>query len=793
MEKICFNEDWYVKDTGNPREFSSRREKISLPHDAVIREARDPGQHNGTKKAYFPNGEREYSKVFTVPDSWRGKEIYLLFDGVMSHAKVFLNGSFIQSHSNGYTEFLCPLSGYILYGEKNVLRVLVKTDEDSRWYTGAGIYRDVTLLLAEPAHIAHNGIRISCEKADEKTAVMRLSVSVCGDPEPDAELRLSLYDPALRTVFSGRKERPGEFSVEIPNPALWDAEHPSLYRLETVLCVRGREADRETVRFGIRTLSVSAATGLLVNGRTVRLRGACIHHDNGPLGAAAFRDAEFRKIRKLKEAGFNAVRSAHNPASRNLLDACDELGMYVMEEAFDCWRLPKTRCDYANDFDGCWKEDIAAMCGRDYNHPSVVMYSIGNEISDLAFPGGVKQALEIAAFVKSIDGTRFTTTAMNGILLIMEKMAHASLLRGESETENADVNQKMNSMDEAMESINNAPVMDALLKGGAEAVDIAGYNYMHNRYEPDIGKYPDRVIVGSETYPKLIPEMWRHIETHTNVIGDFTWTGWDYLGETGIGVVSYEERDYHEGFYKEYPCISGGCGDLDITGVRLPQSYFREIVFGRREEPYIAVHNPAHAGETEYLSSWGWGDVISSWAFGVPEGTLLDVDVYGTGECTLFLNGRKIGTNPFERYCCSFRVPYEKGELRAERRDGGKRTEAVLASAEGGTEIRLSAEERTAAKDGLVFLSVSVTDTAGTLLPDSDRGVKLSVSGAEILGYGNGDPMTEEGFAADTHRTYRGRALAVLRAYGGEPVRVKAVSEGLAPADYILFCEDDHG
>lgn len=309
-----------------------------------------------------------------------------------------------------------------------------------------------------------------------------------------------------------------------------------------------------------------------------------------------------------------------------------------------------------------------------------------------------------------------------------------------------------------MDRVNNTPSMDRTIEGACNAVDIAGYNYMHNRYLPDLEKYPERVIVGSETYTKFIYDMWEHIKAHNNVIGDFCWTGWDYLGETGIGTVSYRERDYHDGFYAEYPCISAYCGDFDLTGFRLPQSYYREIVFGLRKEPYIAVHDPAHAGEKENLSTWGWGDVVSSWDFRGFEGTPLTVDVYADGEVELCLNGKSLGKKCPEKCKCSFTVPYESGVLKAV--CGGK--SYILKTAEESTELHVTFENG-AHEDGIVFVNVELTDKNGVVRYGKDRTVTLEVSHGELLGFGNGAPFTEESYTDNVHTTFRGRAYAVVK------------------------------
>lgn len=770
MKYIPFNNGWSFRQLNDSHAYNTPSVPVTLPHDAVIGQKRDPAQCNGTKKAFFPNGTWEYVKSFDVPADWAQQCVYLEFQGVQNHAMVYVNGNYVGKCACGYTEFVLPIHTRLRFGERNAIQVLCKTEDDSRWYTGGGIYRDVALLLGPKQHIAPNGVKIKTVSADARKARLQISVELSMEEKTRVFCEISRAGSVVACVEQDICGK-GVWETEIPDPHLWSEESPALYRYRV-----WTDGDEASGNFGIRTLSVSPETGLLVNGREVKLRGACIHHDSGILGAATYRDAEFRRVRLLKEAGFNAIRSAHHPAGRHLLDACDRLGMYVMDEAFDVWQLPKSGSDYALDFDEHWKRDIRSMVDKDYNHPSVILYSIGNEISDLATPAGVELAQRLSRAVKEPDDSRYTTVAINGLLLLMRKMELYAQITGAEEEKKQDVNAAMSSLDDVMLRINNAPTMDAAIEGGCNAVDIAGYNYMHNRYEPDLEKYPNRVIVGSETYAKYIAPMWAHIQKHHNVIGDFTWTGWDYLGETGIGNVSYVPRDYHGGFYGVYPCISANCGDLDITGFRTPQSYYREIVFGLRKAPYLVVHNPAMAGKTEYLSTWGWGDVCASWSYPGFEGTTLTVDVYGRGKAELYLNGRKIGEGDCgEDFRCSFPVPYAPGVLQAVTEDG----EFTLQSAGEELCLQLRREPAAGGIGSLIYVDILLTDAMGIPHWGKDREVTLQVSGGKLLGFGSGNPITEESFTDNRHTTYRGRAQAILLADQPGTITLQAAADGV--------------
>lgn len=778
MQRIPFLTGWQFRPQADSHTFSPPFTPVLLPHDAIIGCMRDKEQFNGTKKAYFPNGAWEYINVFQAPESWRGKRIFLEFQGVQSHALVYVNGNFAARHAYPYTEFTADLTPFLKYGESNVVKVICKTGDDSRWYTGGGIFREVNLLIAPAFHIQNNGLRITTLSLSGNEAVLRAEARLSSDEAGELRFTVEREGEEAASFACPAEQGGGELVVKDPRP--WSEHDPALYTCRAELLQNGEVIDTAEERFGIRTLSADAKRGLLVNGERVLLRGACIHHDNGVLGAATWREAEYRRVEKLKEAGFNAIRSAHHPASRALLDACDELGVYVMDEAFDMWQIPKSCDDYANDFNDNWKQDVAAMVEKDYNRPSVILYSIGNEISDLAWETGVSLAGELHREVKRLDNTRLTTAAVNGILLLMQRMELFEQLTGEKMGAARDVNEQMNSLDEAMRAVNNSERMDAILKGGAEAVDVAGYNYLHDRYLPDIEKYPDRVIVGSETYAKYIFEMWGHMQAYHNVIGDFTWTGWDYLGETGIGTVSYRARDYHEGFYASYPCITAGCADIDITGFRLPQSYCREIVFGLRKAPYIAVHDPKHCGEEEYLSTWGWGDVLSSWDFAGYEGAKLTVDVYASDEVELFLNGASLGKRLPERCKCTFEVPFAAGTLEAV----SKGERYALTTSKGGLMLSLTAENEPR-QGGLLFVNVALTD-GETVRYGMDREVTLAVSGGKLLGFGSGSPFTEESYTDNVHTTCRGRAFAVILAEE-EQVTIRARAEG-CEAELTVLC-----
>jgi len=539
------------------------------------------------------------------------------------------------------------------------------------------------------------------------------------------------------------------------------------------------ELDAETVSFGVRTLQLDAQQGLRVNGRSVKLRGTCIHHDNGLLGAVTVPDAELRRVRILKEAGFNAIRMSHHPASIPLLDACDRLGMYVMDEAFDMWTRPKKDLDYSLFSDKWWREDVTAMVRKDRSHPSVVLYSLGNEIPEVGMPQGSALGREMARLVKRLDAERFTLVSINGAFSVGDQidriMADVMPSAAPEAAENGNVNDFMTAMDTHLDDIVRHPIVCERIEFACAGMDVAGYNYMTARYEPDAVRYPDRVVVGSETYPPEIARNWALVEKLPSVIGDFTWTGWDYIGEAGVGVPAY--RFGEGGFGARFPCQLAYCGDIDITGFRRPASYFREIVFGLRKTPYITVQDPAHYGEPLIKTPWVISDSRSSWSWPGFEGRPVVVEVYAPGtEVELFLNGKSLGRQPCgqdHRFTAYFETAYQPVTLEAVAWDGGTELGRMeLVTAGGAACLDAKAEP---AGEELIYVNLTLRDENGLVADAGDVELRVSVSGnAELAGLGSGDPKPGYRYTGSETRTFHRRALAILKRTGGGKIVLTA-------------------
>ncbi|MEV5357343.1 glycoside hydrolase family 2 TIM barrel-domain containing protein [Streptomyces sp. NPDC052693] len=819
MTYTDFNQGWSYRRKVTPFQelggtAGSPWTPVTLPHDALITTERRADAPGGHTNGYFTGGAFEYRKSFAVPEEDRGKPAYLEFDGVYRDAVVTVNDALAGRHAFGYSRFLVRIDPHLRFGADNEVRVSCRTHLDSRWYTGCGIHRDVRLIVKNPAHIAVDGIRVTTPDVDPEVAIADIAARVRNMGATTSTLRLTtvVSDQEGTEVARGHApvtllpadEETARLRLLVDRPHLWSAETPTRYLARVRLTDGDQVVDEVSVPFGIRTVQVDARRGLRVNGTEVKLRGACLHGDNGPLGAAAIGRAEERKIELLKAAGFNAIRSSHHPASSALLDACDRLGMYVMDEAFDMWTQGKSDFDHSADFPEWWERDLEAMVAKDFNHPSVIFYSIGNEIPETGTPDGGRWSRRLAEKLRSLDGTRLVTNGINGFVSVldlvldgMERRRAAQSAGGSGEEQTGGgVNGMMNALGEMMGQIISSPMVTERTEESFAALDVAGMNYGESRYALDRDLFPDRVIVGTETWPTVIDRNWALVEKYPHVIGDFTWTGLDYLGETGIGVVKYADTaDGGQGFSTAYPGLSAFCGDLDLTGHRRPVSYYREIVFGRRSEPYIAVRRPERHGVPVAVSTpWAWSDSVSSWSWPGFEGAAVHVEVYADAdEVELLLDGESLGRAPVgtERaFQADFQVLHRPGELVAVAYRAGTETgRTSLASAKRNLRLAVTTDRDELCADtrDLAFVALTLTDDSGVVQNALDRDVRVTVSGAGVLqGLGSGAPVTEETFHGAVRRTFDGRALAVVRPAGPGTITVEAVAEGCAPTRLTL-------
>jgi len=661
MKQELFNDDWLFWSDENSFalvwNIPEQAQKVTLPHDAMISETPYAESKNGNNTGFRDGKNYVYVKTFTAEEEDLYRENILKFEGSYMNTFVYVNGQLAGKHHNGYTTFYVNMKDFLHLGE-NEIRVQVRNGamSNSRWYSGGGLYRDVYLLSSDLLHVSATGSKIKTVELENDFARIEVSVPIenmkCKGIQFDLKLMVCDKDGKILLVdqrpYYLKAGENNEFKtiLSLDKIQAWFAESPTMYRMIVELYQEGDLCDTDTQEFGIRTISVDSKRGLRINGQQTELRGACIHHDSGLIGAATYQVAHYRQVRILKEAGFNAIRMAHNPAAPALLRVCDELGMYVMDETFDSWTRFKGDFDYSLFFEESWKNDVSTMVETDFNHPSVILYSIGNEIPEIGTKHGSRIAKMIHDHIKDIDQTRPTLASINGVFAAGEVIPQiAEDIQKQSQIDQSDltgnVNDFMTLMDTSMDKIVVHPLISQRLDLATASTDIAGYNYMSARYELDAKEHPNRVIVGSETYPPEIARNWSLVKKLDSVIGDFTWTGWDYIGEAGVGIPAYNWGE--GGFGARFPCQLAYCGDIDITGVRRPLSYYREIVFGLREKPYIAVQKPEHYGKKLIKTPWVLSDSIRSWTWPGFEGHPIVVEVYAPGdEVALYLNDQLI-------------------------------------------------------------------------------------------------------------------------------------------------------
>jgi hypothetical protein len=752
MKRISFCEDWLFGKSGN------EKEPVLLPHDATQLEERSADEPSGSGGAFYLGGCYEYTKMIDVPESWRDKAVSLLFEGVYPKAKVLLNGQEIGGCAYGYSQFEVPLTG-LRYGEENEITVIADNSEtpNSRWYAGAGIYRPVWLLVGGAVRILNDGIRVTTLSIDP--ACVRVETEHVGN----ANTVVEILDG--ETVIAGGE---GDcVDLTIPDAKLWDAENPNLYTCRVRLAEDGEVLDEAETVFGIRQITWSTE-GFFVNGKSIKLKGGCIHSDNGILGARCFDEAEWRRVRRLREFGFNAIRSAHNPLCRAALEACDALGMYVMDETWDMWDQHKTDYDYAGRFTENWRQDVRYMIAKDYNHPSVVLYSIGNEVTEPAKPEGVQLAADIIKEIKCFDTTRPVTGGIN-IMLILLASKGVTFNGGsvDGKVSSTEFNEWVAGLGKKMLEAAASPDGDEASSPVLELLDIAGYNYAQSRYEKERELHPERIVVGSETFPQDLPGNWALVTKCPWVIGDFMWTAWDYIGEVGIG--DWVSDEDCQGFGKPYPWKLGGTGALDILGNETAEAGMASVIFGARTTPYIAVRPILAPGQSWYHAAWRGSNAIPSWSWRGCEGLETEVEVYSKSDLVeLFLNGQSLGKAKTVDGMALFTVRYQPGELKAAAYSSdGTCTESALHSAEGEVRPVITPEEKPEIGK-VLFADISLRGENGTAESNADENLRVSVTGGTLLAFGSARARTEEVFHSGEYRTYYGRSLAAVLVTGNE-------------------------
>jgi len=777
---------------------------VDLPHDWSIESK--PGKDNlsGGGGGFFPGGVGWYRKTFRAPADWRGKRVSVEFDGIYRDSTVYLNGHKLGTHPYGYTAFSFDLTPDLNFAGANVLAVRVdnSAQPNSRWYSGSGIYRHVRVVVTDPTHVAQWGVFVSTPQAKSTEAKVAIRTRVANDSSNDAQVTLetTLLDKMGKKVGSAQstlsiaagKGEDAAQEIAVANPALWEPASPTLYRAVSTIRQGGKVIDETTTSFGIRSLAWSAEKGLLLNDKPIKLTGGSVHHDNGPLGAAAFDRAEERKVELMKAAGMNAVRTAHNPPSSAFLDECDRLGLLVLDEPFDVWKAHKVKFDYGSDFDEWWKKDVSSMVMRDRNHPSIVIWGIGNEIPELEVDRGAALAKQIADQVRALDQTRPLTLAFPGTT--------------------------------------TKPTAEAVFS----QLNITGYNYnILPTYQKDHEQLPSRLMLTTESWPTKAFPLWKISQENSYVLGDLTWTAMDYLGESGIGAWQYgtpQQAKMAEGmagmmastamidqlftgmaegkdamadmaknpdpnakammelFFHPYPWHAAVCGDLDLTGFRKPQSYYRDIIWNGGDRVYTTVRLPEPEGKKIIAIMWATYPTLPSWSWPGQEGKQLDVEVYsGAEKVQLFLNGKLIGEKPTGReqeFKAVFSVPYAPGTLKAVGMRGDRVVaENVLTTAGEPSRLQVTTDRSVVNADGedLSFVTVEAVDAHGLTDQHANQEVQFEISGPGVIAaVGNGDGQDADSYQGNRHKLFQGRALVVIRtSRQSGAIKLTARSSGL--------------
>ena len=798
MKRYDFNTGW----TCRPLSREGEAIPVLLPHDAMRTERRVSTSVGEGNIGWFEGGDYEYKKVFSVPAELDGQELILEFESVYHNAEVFLNGTKIAARPYGYTNFYVNLKPHLKPGDNELTVIARNADQpNSRWYPGTGIYRPVWLWAGRKEHILLNGIRIRTLDIDPARIQVQVSTSCPGT------VRLEIHDGAscvASSSFAVETDGPTATVLSIPDAKLWSPETPNLY---TARVIFGDDVVDES--FGIRTLTWTPEKGIALNGKRTVIRGACIHHDNGILGACTYPEVEERRIRILQKAGYNAVRSAHNPASKYLLDACDKLGMLMMDEYVDCWYMHKTEHDYASYVNDWWQQDLKDMVEKDYNHPCVFMYSTGNEVAESAQPKGIALQQSFTNYLHSLDDTRPVTCGINiffnflssiGLGVYSDDKAKKQAEAAAKAAENAAA-KKPKKKPVGSEFFNtlaaklgtdfmkfgaSLPPCDWKTKDAFAAMDIAGYNYGNWRYKKDSKKYPNRLILGSETLVGDAYDFWEIAKTTPQIVGDFVWAGWDYIGECGDS--SPEFADYTSGNPEDR--VRGGTNRIDMTGKEYAEADYTRVAFELEKGPKLAVF-PVYEKEKPTMTGWQLTRAMRSWSWPGCDGQETEVEVYARASAVeLLVNGTSVGKKSPKAGRCIFRTAYHDGEITAVSYDasGLEIGRDTLRTAGKETVFRLEPETTQCAPGEMVYFRIRITDENGETKPMEKLTVTVSAENGELMGTANASCSYTGNFAGNVVPTYFGEAQAIVRAGKPGPIRVTAVS-GSYTATAEVICK----
>jgi len=702
-----------------------------------------------------------YRRSFDRPALSKDGRAELRFEGVYMNCDIWLNGTHLGNHPYGYTPFAFDITPHLKDGSNLVAVRVNNTGRNSRWYSGSGIFRKVWLAINSDLRIPEYGVSVTTPEVSREAATVEAEISLENGSATEKRViaRVRLIDAAGAIAAESASPLPiprndhatATVKLHLAQPRLWSPGDPHLYRAEVLIESDHKPADATTLHIGVRRVEIDATQGLRINGEAMKLQGGCVHHDNGPLGSACIPRAEERRVEILKANGYNAIRTSHNPPSRDFLDACDRLGMLVIDEAFDCWEAGnKNPQDYHVYFKDWWQRDLESMIMRDRNHPSVILWSIGNEINERAEPHGVEIGKALADLCHKLDPTRKVTAAI----------CHAWDHPGKTWAD---------------------------MQPAFTYLDVGGYNYQWPEYEKDHAKYPDRIMAGTESFPSQAFENWRAVEANSYVLGDFVWTAIDYLGESGIGHASIANGQAQDVFSPPYPWFNSYCGDIDLIGNKKPQSYFRDVVW-RRSKIEMAVQRPLPDRFSEHVSRWGWSDELRSWTWPGFENVPMHVRVYTRGDkVKLLLNGKEVGSKDLiekDALKAELTVPYAAGELKAIAFQGDKEIGTISFTTSGKAHKLVLTPDKpklNASRDDLSYVIVRVADEQGRPLPDAVLPVTFTLTGeGEIAAVSSANPKDVASFRQSHHRTFHGECLVIIRPKGNPGnIEIRAESPDL--------------
>ena len=757
---MLLNKAWIFYPLDKPE----NRIEVDLPYDAMLRESRDIANPGGDKIGFFKGGDYAYEKTLDIEKG--DSSFYLEFEGVYHRPEVFVNDVKVYETEYGYKGFIIDITPSLRNGENKIKVIAHNADQpNSRWYTGSGIYRNVHLYVLQKTHIVPSSFKVNT--LDYLAGLIEIKAKLSNE----TKAILEIADKEGRKVYEktySSKEIKDEITLD--NPSLWDIDNPYLYK--ATLRIEGQE---ESLRFGVRGVALDKEKGLLINGKKTVLYGACIHSDNGLLGAESYREVEYRKVKLLKDLGYNAVRSAHNPICKDFLDACDELGLYVMDEYVDCWYIHKTKFGYSLYMEGNYEDDLTAMVEKDYSHPSVIFYSTGNEVSETSEPRGIELQKKMNELLHSLDKTRLTTCGIN---VFFNGIAHtpiATYSNKKSEKEynskpkvegSSDIFNTLGNMLGASFMKNGArlPIVDKNTRGAFANMDVAGYNYGILRYKKDLRKYPSRFIMGTETFVFDAALFYELSKNNPRIIGDFVWTGLDYLGESGFAAELNK---------KDFPFLSDRSGWLtddggrkDILGNNTSEGDYTEVAL-RKKVIDIGVTSPYDYRIGTGKAAWRFNHAIRSYTFPKEEGRVCEFFVYSYAPYIEFYqNGKLLKKGKIDPKKCylRFKGKYKPGQIKAIAKDdnGNILGEAGLQTAD--KEIALTYyKEDYPHQDRFAFIHFSFEDQEGNFNPHFEQTLEITkVEGGKLLRFGNAASYNKESYLSNKTKTYRSKAMAIF-------------------------------